>query len=47
MSWGGPINQIDDFRFEIPQSYKKCMRTSSIIFTDIKMMSAIRADNAL
>ena len=47
MSWCGPINQIDDFRFEIPQSYKKCMRTSSIIFTDNKMMPTIRADNSL
>ncbi|MDD1767337.1 MAG: RtcB family protein [Methanomassiliicoccales archaeon] len=46
MSWGGPLNQVDSFRFEIPQSYKKCMRTSSIIFADSRMIPAIRADSA-
>ena len=46
MSWNGPLNKIDDFRWEIPQTYKKCMRTSAIIFADEKMIQQIRADNA-
>jgi tRNA-splicing ligase RtcB len=47
MSWEGPINRIDDFRFEIPQSYKKCMKTSSVIYADDRMLSTLRTDNAL
>ncbi len=46
MSWSGPLNRIDDFRWEIPQSYKKCMRTSAVIFADQKMIQHIRDDNA-
>ena len=47
MTWNGPLNKIDDFRWEIPQSYKKCMRTSALIFADQKMIQQIREDNAL
>ncbi len=46
MSWSGPLNRIDDFRYEIPQSYKKCMRTSSVIYADSRMIGSIRGDNA-
>ncbi|MDH4123252.1 MAG: RtcB family protein [Thermoplasmata archaeon] len=46
MGWNGPLNKIDEFRYEIPQSYKSCMRTSAIIFTDEKMIENIRKDNA-
>ncbi len=46
MSWNGPLNKIDDYRWEIPQSYKKCMRTSAVIFADQKMIQHIRDDNA-
>ena len=46
MSWNGPLNKIDDYRWEIPQSYKHCMRTSAVIFADEKMIRSIREDNA-
>lgn len=47
MTWDGPLNKIDDFRWEIPQSYKPGMRTSSVIYADEKMLEVIRQDNAL
>lgn len=46
MSWNGPLNKIDEFRFEIPKSYKSCMRTSAVIFADESMLDSIRKDNA-
>ncbi|MBM4237641.1 MAG: RtcB family protein, partial [Euryarchaeota archaeon] len=46
MSWSGPLDKIDDFRYEIPQSYKRCMRTSSVIYADSRMVESIRGDNA-
>jgi len=46
MNWNGPLRKIDDFRFEIPKSYKSCMRTSALIFADEKMLDSLRKDNA-
>ena len=46
MSWNGPINRINDFRYEIPQSYKKGMRTSGLLFVDKKMLPGTIKDNA-
>ena len=46
MSWNGPLNKIDDFRWEIPRSYKSCMRTEAVIFADEQMIKSIREDNA-
>ncbi|MBN2603047.1 MAG: RtcB family protein [Candidatus Thermoplasmatota archaeon] len=51
MSWNGPLNKINDFRYEIPSTYKGeknnlNMKTSAIIYADEKMISSIRADNA-
>ena len=51
MRWNGPLNKIDDFRYEIPSSYKGehnnlKMRTSAVIYADEKMISNIREDNA-
>lgn len=46
MNWNGPLNKIDNFRFEIPRTYKNCMRTSAVIFTDEKMVEYLRKDNA-
>ncbi|MCQ5375970.1 MAG: RtcB family protein [Methanomassiliicoccales archaeon] len=46
MVWNGPLVKLDEFRYEIPQSYKKCMRTSSILYIDSKMLDAVKADNA-
>ncbi len=52
MSWNGPLNKIDDFRYEIPCSYKGennnlKMQTSAVIYTDEDMLPSIKADNAL
>ena len=51
MSWNGPLNKINDFRYEIPSTYKGernnlNMKTSAIIYADEKMISSIRSDNA-
>lgn len=51
MSWNGPLNKIDDFRYEIPSSYRGernnlKMRTSAVIYADEGMIPSIRADNA-
>ncbi len=44
--WKGPIEQLDDFRFLIPRSYKPGMRTDGLIFADAKMMEQVRKDFA-
>ena len=51
MRWNGPLNKINDFRYEIPSSYKGehnnlKMRTSAVIYADENMISNIRGDNA-
>jgi tRNA-splicing ligase RtcB len=52
MKWNGPLNKIDDYRYEIPSSYKGeknnlRMRTSAVIYADEKMIPSVLADNAL
>ena len=42
----GTLNKLDDFRYEIPRSYKPQMRTTGIIFADEKMLPHIKGDNA-
>jgi len=51
MFWNGPLNKIDDYRYEIPSNYRGeknnlRMQTSAIIYADQKMISSIKADNA-
>jgi len=46
VGWTGPMNKLDEFRFEIPRSFRPCMSTSAVIFADDKMMQSVRADNA-
>jgi len=51
MRWNGPLNKIDDFRYEIPSSYigennNLKMKTSAVIYADEPMLSSIRMDNA-
>jgi len=51
MRWNGPLNKIDDYRYEIPLSYKGeknnlRMRTSAVIYADEKMIPSVLADNA-
>ncbi|OGS56409.1 MAG: RNA-splicing ligase RtcB [Euryarchaeota archaeon RBG_19FT_COMBO_56_21] len=40
------MNKLDEFRFEIPRSFKPCMSTSAVIFADDKMIRSVKADNA-
>lgn len=47
MPWTGPIRKIGEFEFEIPSDYKKCMRTSALIFADDSMMESIKRDDSL
>ncbi len=52
MTWTGPLNKIDNFRYKIPSSYKGernklTMKTSGIIYATEKMIEQIRKDNAL
>jgi len=46
MAWNGPLNKLDEFRFEIPRSYKSCMSTSAVIYADDKMIQSVKTDNA-
>ncbi len=51
MHWRGPLNKIDEYRYEIPSNYRGennnlKMQTSAVIYADEKMISNIRTDNA-
>jgi tRNA-splicing ligase RtcB len=46
LAWTGPLERIDDFRYMIPASFKKCMTTDAMIFSDEKMMESVKRDNA-
>ena len=49
--WEGPLNKIDDYRYEIPSSYKGIkgnlkMRVPALIYANEKMLPSIKKDNA-
>lgn len=44
--WQGTIKKIDDYRWEIPKSYKTGMRVPGLIYADEKMMSQIMKDQS-
>jgi tRNA-splicing ligase RtcB len=44
--WEGSLEKIDNFRWMIKQDYKKCMRVPGIIFASVKLIDAIKKDNA-
>ncbi len=51
MSWNGPLQKIDAFRYEIPADYKGeknnlHMRTSAVLYVNEQMIPSIRSDNA-
>ena len=51
MTWNGPLKKIDDFRYEIPSSYKGVnknlqMKTSALIYASEKMIPLLKQDNA-
>jgi tRNA-splicing ligase RtcB len=47
LAWSGVLNRIDDYRFEIPRNYKQGMRTSTVVYSDDRMIESIKQDNAL
>ncbi len=44
--WKGPLKKLDAYRYEIPKSYKKEMRTSGVIFADEHLIKTIVKDYA-
>lgn len=44
--WKGPLRKLDTYRYEIPKSYKKEMRTSGIIYADDQLIKSIVKDYA-
>ena len=45
--WEGPLKKIDDYRWEIPQSYKSGMRVPGLIYADEEMLESIRGEQSL
>ena len=45
--WGGPIEQLDDYRWQIPKSYKPGMRVPGLIYTDKVMLDHVLEEQAL
>jgi tRNA-splicing ligase RtcB len=45
--WEGPLNKIDDYRWEIPQSYKSGMRVPGLIYAEKEMLEVIRKEQSL
>ena len=46
-SWDGPLNRIDDYRWEIPRSYKPGMRVPGLIYAREDMLQTMRQEQAL
>jgi tRNA-splicing ligase RtcB (3'-phosphate/5'-hydroxy nucleic acid ligase) len=45
--WEGKLNKIDDYRWEIPMSYKPGMRVPGMVYADAKMIETIKDDHSL
>ena len=51
MTWNGPLKKIDDYRFEIPSTYKGVnnnlqMKTNALIYASDEMIPHLKQDNA-
>ena len=44
--WEGPLNRIDDYRWEIPQSYKPGIRVPGLIYASERMLESLRDERA-
>jgi len=44
--WNGPLNKIDDYRWEIPQDYHTGMRVPGLIYASSTLLEKIRQDQA-
>ena len=45
--WQGKLNKIDDYRWEIPKSYKPGMLVPGLVYADEAMLEAIREEQSL
>jgi tRNA-splicing ligase RtcB len=45
--WSGQLNKIDDYRWEIPKSYKPGMRVPGLVYADEAMLEAIKEEQSL
>jgi tRNA-splicing ligase RtcB len=45
--WSGQLNKIDDYRWEIPRSYKPGMRVPGLVYADETMLEAIKEEQSL
>ncbi|MBA3062928.1 MAG: hypothetical protein FP833_08285, partial [Atribacteria sp.] len=45
--WDGPLNKIDDYRWEIPKTYNSGMRVPGLIYASSNLLEKIRQDQAL
>ena len=45
--WEGQLNKIDDYRWEIPQSYRPGMRVPGLVYADQAMLATIREEQSL
>lgn len=46
MSWLGKLEQIDEYKYRIPKSYKPGMLVDGIIYTNQKLLAGIKNDKA-
>lgn len=44
--WEGPLKKIDDYRWEIPRSYKSGMRVPGLIYADEEMVESVRQEQS-
>ena len=44
--WSGPLEKVDEYRWRIPQSYKKGMRVPGLIYASQEMMEHILEEQA-
>lgn len=47
MSWHGKLERIDNHRWRIPRSHKRCMHTDAVIFSSEEMLAAVMRDESL
>jgi len=47
MPWEGTLKKIDDYRWEIPKSYKAGMKVPGLIYADEGMLAHIKEEQAL
>ena len=40
--WDGPLNKIDDYRWEIPKTYNSGMRVPGLIYASSNLLEKIR-----